>query len=117
MAYCRINGEDSDVYLIGTAYKGEAYLECFGAGWKEADNNIAAGHIESWVDSYDVGMKKTGKKHQFVSSFTTTSISAMVAHLKEHEKVGHMVPQRVYDELHSDTFDSYNGDTYRIPNL
>lgn len=103
MSYCRSNGEDSDVYMIGTAYQGVPYLECFGAGWelekkKPVHEKIM---VADWA-TVDGNLVRLNTKHEAPGAFTTKSRTEMVMHLLDHVATGHMVPKRTFERLYEE---------------
>jgi len=115
VSYCRSNGNDSDVYLIGTCFDGEWYLDCMGAGWKMEEEKPV--HDKIMCDSYEIKddrIVKTGGQHEMAGSFYSSSRSEMIDHLLVHRGAGHMVPdyaiQRLQDEIaeHGDDYNKGN---------
>jgi hypothetical protein len=84
MSYCRNNGQDSDVYVIGTRNPGESrnFLQCF---------------CGTRCDS-------CGQYTQPFPSFTTRS--GMIAHLREHRVKGDKVPDRAFERLEKEIRES-----------
>lgn len=76
MSYCRNNGQDSDVYVIGTRdpQEKQSILQCFCGERGENGNYLRP-----------------------FPSFTTRS--GMIAHLREHQERGDKVPDRAFQRL------------------
>lgn len=109
MSYCRNNGEDSDIYLIGS-FK---HLECFGAGWRVEGE--APVHDTFKAPSYALNpvtdkIEKTGEEHDAIDSYYSNSRLEMIDHLLLHRDAGHKVPQRAIDRLREEI--STVGDDY-----
>ncbi len=109
--YAWINGEDSDVYVIGT----RDYLECFGAGW-ELERQLPV-HAKVMRPSWDTLEYKgeniivqLNEGHVTHTNWTTTSRQEMIDHLKVHRAMGHKVPKRAIKRLRSEIKEV--GDTY-----
>lgn len=100
MSYCRSGSNDSDVYLIGTAFHGEPYLECFGAGWELEGKRPV--HEKIMVPDWEVVDGKArllGTKHEVAGAFTTKSRTEMINHLLDHIAAGHKVPKHAFERL------------------
>lgn len=74
MSYCRNNGLDSDVYVIGTRNEEQSVLQCF-CGSRDAE----------------------GFYEQPFPTFTLRS--GMIAHLREHQEKGDKVPDYTFERL------------------
>ena len=106
MSYCRSNGKDSDTYVIGTIDS----LECFGIGWRE---KVQPEHAIFMADEWtirDDEFVKTGRQHEAVASFKTTSRQRMIDHLLKHREAGHLVPDYAIERLQKEI--ELEGDEY-----
>ena len=74
MSYCRNNGTDSDVYVIGTGGEDGDVLQCF-CGSRDQE----------------------GFYEQAFPVFATRS--GMIAHLREHQEKGDRVPGYAFERL------------------
>lgn len=96
MSYCRSDGVESDVYLIGSF----SHLECFGAGWElEAKKPV---HQRAMVPDWDIvdgRLVKLPTSHETDISFYSTSRQEMVSHLMDHRSAGHRVPNHAIERL------------------
>lgn len=96
MSYCRSNGIESDVYLIGT----ECQLECFGGGREmEAKKPV---HQRAMVPDWDIvdgQLAKLATSHETEVSFCSTSRQRMLSHLMDHRSAGHRVPDYAIERL------------------
>lgn len=109
MSYCRTNGDDSDVYLIGTWED----LECFGADWRlEAEKPChEKGMVDTWEFDRAIGKTvRTGEQHETHLSFITKSRKEMIEHLLTHRRIGHKVPARAIARLQQEIKEQ--GDAY-----
>ena len=107
MSYCRSNGRDSDVYLIGTAHS----LECFGAGWElEAESPVHDRFMAPSWGRVDGEIVPTGEFHEAPKSYTTVSRSEMIDHLLAHRAAGHKVPDYAIERLQKEISEA--GDAY-----
>jgi hypothetical protein len=107
MSYCRTNGEDSDVYLIGT----KDYLQCFGGGWRLEQEKPVHAKVQrpDWA-TMNGNIVKLATTHETHDDFTSNSRTEMLAHLEEHRAAGHKVPERALDRLRTEITEL--GDTY-----
>lgn len=109
MAYCRSNGKDSDVYLIG----GENHLECFGAGWElEVERPVHKRVMVPDWENRNGEIIQLDTQHEMAQSFLTHSRSEMIEHLREHQKAGHKVPVSAFDRLEREK--AQKGDLYDV---
>lgn len=109
MSYCRSNGVDSDVYVIGTRDE----LECFGAGWELEESNPC--HNRAMVPDWkliDRKIVKLDTQHEMAETYRTNSRSEMIDHLKKHRQIGHKVPDRAIERLNREIQEE--GDKYTL---
>lgn len=72
MSYCRMNGEDSDAYIIATVHG----YEC-------------------------ISCKLFGDRN-YTKTFITEEPGRMLAHMYEHRSHGHKIPERATEQMRKD---------------
>lgn len=100
MSFCRFSPGESDVYVIGTLYRGDENdlcLECCGCRFNtEMTYDEPADVVERYPDPSHWMRGLAWKVHP---DFHSRNGEKFIAHLEEHRAAGHLVPQRAIDRI------------------